>query len=101
MQDRENIVNGSADDLVVAQPDMQLPRQGISQTLELLAVRRELQQRTRLGAAREFGVVDLVPVGATDHEVGVPAEVLIEERRLEHDIDAGSESLGGLGSRCP
>ena len=62
------------------------------QSVQLLAVGRQLQQRAGFGVAGQLGVVDLVSVIALDHEVGVAAEVLVEEARLVDDIDARIES---------
>lgn len=101
---------GQSDRLAVlaAEYDVDLLWSDPLDPFHLLGVVTELQDRRRLHMAGELGVLRLVAVIAErtrvpdlPEEVGVasPRHVgsLIEERRLEHDVDAGPHRVDGVG----
>jgi len=66
-----------------------------TEPLQLLAVRRELQQSGDLGMAGQLGVVDLIgTAGVSDDEVRVSEEPPVEECGL---VDRGCPALEGGG----
>ena len=65
-----------------------------AQEVELVGIGAELQQRRRLGATGELGVLHAPrPVGIPHEEVGEADELVGREGRLEHDAH------GGVGER--
>ena len=66
---------------------------------QLVAVRRQLQQRRDLGMAGQLGIEHgVAAAGLLDQEIGTAMEPAVEEGRLEHDVRPGAQ--GSMDSAC-
>jgi len=85
-ENRHHVGDAEVSSLAIAQQQRHGRGQWQVHPLDLVGVRPELEQCTRLGRARELGVAHHPAVVGAFNEVGVPEELPVEERRLVDHI---------------